>query len=236
MLHRYDWSESSLILELFTRAHGRVAVVAKGAKRPYSQLRAVLLPFQRLQVSWGQRKGETAEIQTLRSAEWQGGGLMLGGGAMLSGFYLNELLIKLLVRQDPHPALFEAYAYTLPLLAAEDPGVVQAALRGFELVLLRELGVLPALDRVTLTQQPLAAGRRYELAPEAGLQASEDGLPPAAWQDLEQALGLGEMAPLHRACAAALSGLKGQLRGLLHYHLGHQRLRTRQLLMELPRA
>jgi len=111
VLHRYDWSESSLILDLFTRERGRIAVAAKGAKRPYSQLRVVLLPFQRLHIGLGRSVDEQgAEVQTLRSAEWAGGAPMPGGSALFPGFYLNELLLRLLARQDPHPALFDAYA------------------------------------------------------------------------------------------------------------------------------
>ena len=107
VLHHYDWSESSLILDLFTREQGRLAVVAKGAKRPYSQFRAVLLPFQRIQVGLGKppKRTETEpvdgaqpELQTLRSAEWVGGHAMLTGAPLFSGFYLNELLMRLLAR------------------------------------------------------------------------------------------------------------------------------------------
>ena len=156
VLHRYDWSESSLILELFTRERGRIAVAAKGAKRPYSQLRAVLLPFQRIQVSLGRSPAdEHAEIHNLRQAEWAGGGPMLSGAALFSGFYLNELLLKLLARHDPHPALFDAYRGTLPALAAGHEGLAQAALRGFELLLLRETGLAPR-DTV-LVFQPMSA-------------------------------------------------------------------------------
>lgn len=238
MLHHYDWSESSLILDLFTREHGRVAVVAKGAKRPYSQLRAVLLPFQRLNVSFGLRRGEQAEVQTLKSAEWQGGGLMLGGGAMLSGFYLNELLMKLLARNDPHPILFDAYAQTLPHLASADPLHVQSALRAFELVLLREHGVLPALDQVTQTQQVLDPARAYTLLPETGLTTARDaaGMPGAVWRSMEQALAHQQLAVVQQVCALALSELKGVLRALVQYHLGHQTLRTRQLMIELAQT
>ena len=122
VLHRYDWSESSLILDLFTREQGRIAVAAKGAKRPFSQLRGVLLPFQRLQVSLGrQPAGDDArEVQTLRGADWAGGPPMLTGAALFSGFYLNELLMKLLARHDPHAALFDAYAGTVAALAGGD--------------------------------------------------------------------------------------------------------------------
>lgn len=244
VLHHYDWSESSLILDLFTREHGRVAVVAKGAKRPYSQLRAVLLPFQRLSVSFGRQRGEQAEVQTLRSAEWQGGGLVLGGGAMLSGFYLNELLMKLLVRNDAHPVLFDAYAHTLPELGARDATQVQAALRSFELVLLREHGVLPALDQVTQTLQPLADDRAYVLLPEVGMtlartsdeNAALPGVQAALWRSIERALAQHEWGALQQLCALALGELKGVLRGLVQYHLGHQTLSTRQLMIELAQT
>src|SRR4051794_34915132 len=116
VLHRYDWSETSLILDLFTREQGRVAVAAKGAKRPYSQLRPVLLPFQRLNVSLGRlAAGEASgEVQTLRQAEWAGGAPMLSGVALFSGFYLNELLMKFVPRHEPVPRLFDTYAQTLP--------------------------------------------------------------------------------------------------------------------------
>src|SRR6188474_2086760 len=92
VLHRYDWSESSLILDLFTREQGRLAVIAKGAKRPYSQLRSVLLPFQRILVALGRAPktdaaGEpTSDVQNLRAAEWAGGAAMLTGAALFSGF------------------------------------------------------------------------------------------------------------------------------------------------------
>src|SRR5437762_9419036 len=157
VLHRYDWSETSLILDLFTREQGRLAVAAKGAKRPYSQLRSVLLPFQRIHVGLGRvPKGEhseesTHEVQNLRSAEWAGGAAMLTGAALFSGFYLNELLMKLLARHDPHPALFDAYAQTLPWLADRDDAGVEAALRAFEVTLLKEIGLLPDLSVVTTT-------------------------------------------------------------------------------------
>ena len=97
VLHRYDWSESSLILEVFTRHHGRIALVAKGAKKPSSSFRPVLLPLQAIQVAYG---GD-ADIRTLKSAEWVSGHVMPTGDALLSGYYLNELLLRLLARVVP---------------------------------------------------------------------------------------------------------------------------------------
>lgn len=244
LLHRYDWSETSLILDLFTRGQGRVVVAAKGAKRPYSQLRAVLLPLTRLSVSYGSRRargaanaeGQAAEVQPLKAAEWAGGAAMPGGAALMTGLYLNELLMKLLARQDPHPLLFDAYAQTLPALSGGDDLQLEAALRAFELVLLREIGLLPELGSVTLTQQPLEGDLPHALRADAGLAPAvpgEPALPPVAWHALQHALDAHDLAALQRACLPALAELKPMLRQLLHYHLATPMLRTRQVMMDL---
>ena len=255
VLHRYDWSETSLIVELFTRPQGRLVVAAKGAKRPTSQLRAVLLPFQLLHAQLGKTPAdEHAEVHALRSAEWAGGAPLLGAAAMFPGFYLNELLLKLLARQDPHPVLFDAYADTLAALAAASEGDEATALRAFELLLLREVGVLPELSLVTLTAQPLQAETRYTLQAEAGVMpqapqasglleaqanglpgAQAVGLPGAAWVALEAALRHGSVAALRQACAPVATALRGPLRALLHYHLGSAKLRTRQVWLSVQR-
>ena len=241
VLHRYDWSESSLILDLFTREQGRLAVAAKGVKRPYSQLRPVLLPFQRLHITLarGRAPADDAaapEVQTLRAAEWAGGAAMLTGAALFSGFHCNELLMKLLARHDPHPALFDAYAQTLPLLADGDDARVQAALRAFELVLLKEVGVLPDLSLVTATQQAVGDHDRLALLPEAGVAVAPNGeatLRGTVLIGLQAALDHGSGAALRQACAAALPELKASLRTLLHYHLGTPMMRTRQVMIDL---
>jgi DNA repair protein RecO (recombination protein O) len=241
VLHRYDWSETSLILDLFTREQGRVAVAAKGAKRPYSQLRPVLLPFQRLSIGLGRAPADAAaEVQTLRQAEWAGGTAILSGAALFSGFYLNELLMKLLARHDPHPLLFDAYADSLQGLAQGGEDAEQAALRAFELVLLRELGLLPDLASVTLTAQDVQPAAPYGLRPEAGVVAlrfadDEPALIGEALIGLQAALQHGSLPALRAACQRALPGLKAQLRGLLHYHLGSPQLRTRQVMLDVQR-
>ena len=237
VLHRWDWSESSLIVELFTRERGRVAVAAKGAKRPYSQLRPVLIPFQRLSVQLGKTPAdEAAEVHLLRSAERAEGPPMPGGGALFAGFYLNELLLKLLARHDAHAALFDAYAQAVAALQDADEAGVQLTLRCFELLLLRELGVLPELGCVTLTQQALAPAARYGLHPEAGVVAAAAGEPGIAGSVLvriEAALTAGRIDALRDAAAAATGGLRGPLRQVLHYHLGSPLLRTRQVMQDL---
>lgn len=234
MLHRYDWSESSLILDVFTRQHGRVALVARGAKKPSSSFRPILLPMQLLHVAFG---GD-AEIRNLKSADWQGGHVMPTGDALLSGYYLNELLMRLLARDDPHPALFDAYGATVQLLASQNADMLQLALRAFELRLLRDIGLLPTLDTETATLRSLQPDTRYVLVAEAGLRQAHDddraSLPGVQWLALQQALGnQADFADTVRACLPGLNELKIQLRALLHYHCGVKVLKTRQMMMDL---
>jgi len=257
VLHAWDWSESSLILDVFTREQGRLAVAAKGAKKPTSNLRAVLLPFHALTL-WLSRSNPEAvdEVRALRAAEWAGSAAM-PVGALLPAFYLNELLLRGLGRQDPHPRLFDAYAGTLAALAtataataatavtaataatalASNVGGVDepAVLRAFELVFLRELGVLPELGLVTLTAEPLHAEGRYTIRPETGVTPAADGLAGAAWIGLEAALVHGSLDALRDRCRPVAAGLRAPLRALVHYHLGTTRLRTRDVWLETQR-
>ena len=238
VLHRYDWSESSLILDLFTRERGRLAVAAKGARRPYSQLRSVLLPFQRIQISLGRASAgqETREVENLRSADWAGGPAMLTGAALFSGFYLNELLMKFLARHDPHARLFDAYAETLPALGLADDAQAESALRAFELVLLKEVGLLPDLGVETLTQQPVQAARGYALLADSGVVAASAStampISGAVLLRLWTALEGPDPTAIRIACSGALVELKGLLRAQLHYHLGTPVLRTRQVMID----
>lgn len=236
VLHQYHWSESSLIVDLFTRDAGRVAVAAKGAKRPTSTLRAVLMPFQRIQVSFGRaaRDDAASDIRNLRGAEWGGGAPMAGGEALLAGFYVNEIVMKLLARDDPHPALWDAYAATLPHLGGAEES---AALRAFELILLAETGHLPDIARTTATQQPLEPARRYLLRPEAGLiDASGDdetAIAGAHFLSLQTAVAARHLDALRAACRPIVQTLRRQLRPCLAYHLGGAALRTREVMLEL---
>ena len=234
VLHRYDWSESSLILDVFTRHYGRVALVARGAKKPSSSFRPILLPLQPLHIAFG---GD-AEIRNLKSAEWQGGHVMPSGDALLSGYYLNELLMRLLARDDPHPLLFDAYAATVQLLASHSVDTLQLALRAFELRLLRDIGLLPLLDVETATLAPLVPHERYVLVAEAGLRlAHEDdrvSLSGEQWQALQQALGETSLFfETLQACISGANELKFQLRPLLNYHCGVRVLKTRQMMIDL---
>jgi len=234
VLHRWDWSETSLVVELFTRERGRVVVVAKGAKRPTSNFRAVLLPFHPLQALLGKTPAdESGEVHSLRSAEWAGGVPPLPGAALFSAFYASELVMKLLARDDAHPALFDAYTATLRALAA---GADEApVLRAFELALLRETGVLPDLSTDTLSAQPLQVESRYSLQAQTGLVASPSGPRGASWLGLEAALAGGDWHALQAACAEVGTALRVPLREVLHYHLGPAPLRTRQVWQGVQR-
>jgi DNA repair protein RecO (recombination protein O) len=161
VLHTYPYKETSLIVELFARRFGRVALLARGARRPRSAMRGVLLSFQALRVSWS----ASAELGNLISAEWAGALLPLAGQSLMCGFYLNELLLRLLPRDDPHEALFDIYGEALARLSsAHDASVV---LRGFEKRLLAELGYAPILDR-DAASRPIDPDRLYAYEPERG--------------------------------------------------------------------
>ncbi len=170
------------------------------------------------------------------------------GDALLSGYYLNELLLRLLARDDPHPGLFDAYASMVEVLAGHGGAVAMAptlqgevlhvALRAFELLLLREIGLLPMLDVQTLTLEPLAPRCRYCLVPEGGLREAHDddraSLFGADWEALQRAMdGAGAFTALLLPCASVMQALRPQLRSLLNYHCGVATLRTRQMMMDL---
>ena len=238
VLHSYDWSESSLILEVFCRQQGRVALVAKGAKKPSSNFRPVLLPLQPLLVTYTLTGDGSADIHTLKGAEWVGGHVMPTGDALLSGMYLNELLLRLLARADPHAALFDAYAGVVRVLASEHGDALEPVLRSFELLLLREIGLLPGLDVQTMTLEVLQPKTRYTLVPEGGLRASSSadraGTQGGGVGTLQRALDdAATYTATLRACAPVAAELKPQLRALLQYHCGSPMLRTRQLMIDL---
>lgn len=239
ILHRYDWSESSLILEVFTRHRGRVALLAKGVKRHTSNFRPVLLALQPLKVSYTLSGDGNADIHVLKGAEWAGGHIMPMGNNLLTGLYLNELLMRLLARDDPYAYLFDVYGAVVKLLATQQEEVIEPVLRAFELILLRELGLLPSLELETQTLQVLEPQSSYVLVAEMGLRPVLDGdrasLTGVQWRSLQHALEQGEAAypATVRACAAVASALKPQLRHLLQYHCGSPLLRTRQLMMDL---
>jgi DNA repair protein RecO (recombination protein O) len=162
VLHAYPYSETSLLVEAFTRTHGRLPLLAKGARRPGSQLRGTLLAFQPLSASWSGR----GEVRTLVRCEWHGGQPLLAGERLLCGFYLNELLLRLLPREDPHERLFDHYVEAVAGLAHRaEAGPI---LRAFERRLLAELGYALLLEHEAGVAAPIEAGRLYRYDPEQG--------------------------------------------------------------------
>ncbi|MGP8433941.1 DNA repair protein RecO [Paraburkholderia fungorum] len=224
VLHSYPYRETSLIIDVLSRDHGRLALVAKGAKRPHSALRGVLQTFQPLALSWSGK----SEVRTLTGAEWVGGMLPLAGDALLCGFYVNELLVKFCAREDPHPQLFHHYVVTMTRLAHDEPPV--QVLRSFERVLLRETGYAMALDR-TVSRRAVQADGRYVFDPERGVREASDDL-PAQWPVIVgQTLLDMEKDDYHRAQTVAQS--KTLMRFLLNTYLGGTPLATRQILIDL---
>lgn len=170
LLHHRPWSDTSRIIDLMTRDHGRVTLFAHGARRPKSQHRAVLRPFVPLLVSWS----GGGDGGTLTAAEAAGGSPALPPARVISAFYLNELLIKLLPKEDRHETLYDAYGDALEALANADE---QPALRAFERVLLEELGYGLDLVREAGSRRPLEADRYYHFEPGHGVSAVGEGEP-----------------------------------------------------------
>ena len=123
-----------------------------------------------------------------------------------------------------------------PLVAPQAAtGLTRLSVNVNKVALLRKIGVLPELNVETLTLQPVAAAARYTLHAEAGVVAAADGLRGDAWVALEAALAHGRPAAVRAACAPVAAALRAPLRGLLHYHLGQTRLRTRQVMLDVQK-
>lgn len=225
VLHAVPWRETSLVVEIFTADHGRFPVVAKGAKRPRSALRSVLHPFQVLKASWvGQ-----GEMRTLRNAEWLGGIPLLTGGALFCGFYLNELVLKLTARDDPHPALFDLYYRAMVNLAHNQP--FEPVLRSFEMHLLQELGYGADFSLEADTGAPVNPEASYYFRPEEGAFRVMN---PDRNTVQFHGKTLLDMAQDRYEDPRTLQQAKWLMRQLLGHHLGSQELHTRRIIQELP--
>lgn len=229
VLHSQPWRETSLIVEVLTRDHGRIGCIAKGAKRPGSALRGALMGFQPLQIDFSGRH----ELRTLTAAHWLGGLPVPQGDALLCAFYLNELLVKLLAREDPHPGLFQAYSEALMALGLNHG--LEATLRRFEWHLLKEIGYGPELER-DVDQRPVMAELRYGLLPGRGLVCADSaGLSLSDPGSGYHGQSLLDMAQGRYDDARTLSDAKRLNRSLLARLLEGQELRTRQILLDLQR-
>ncbi len=224
VLHSSPYSETSLLLEVFSREHGRLPLLARGARRPRSPQRSVLMSFQPLALSWFGKN----ELRTLHNAEWQPGQRYLQGTALMCGFYLNELLLNLLPRDDPHPDLFDGYAATLLRLAAESDHA--ATLRWFEKHLLQELGYAVPLLHEANHGAPIAAEVCYRYVPEHGaVRSTAQGGMPLLGKTLL------DMAEDDYRDPTTAQQSKQLMRLLLNHHLGGKILHTRELIKDLQK-
>lgn len=236
VLHSYPYKETSLIVDALTRHHGRVALVARGAKRPRSALRGVLLAFQPLTLSWLQGRARavsgtqgSGDLRTLTRAEWVGGLRPLRGEALMSGFYLNELVQRLLARDDPHEHLFDAYLQALGALS--DDQSPAPVLRRFEAVLLREAGYGVQASHTSDGHaiDPLA---HYRYVPERGaLRVSNDDARDA--ESVVAGKTLLDIDADDYSDAVTLSQSKRLMRFVLQHHLAGQILHTRRMVLDL---
>jgi DNA repair protein RecO (recombination protein O) len=223
VLHAYPYKETSLIVEAFTRRFGRVSLLARGARRPRSAMRGVLLSFHPLRLTWS----ASAELGTLMAAEWGGGQKSLAGTALMCGFYLNELLLKLLAREDAHENLFDAYAAALESLSlgkGEAP-----VLRSFERRLLVELGYAPVLDRDAASGAAIEPEKRYAYEAERGpVETRRNG-----GESVVSGRTLLDMAADDYGDARTREEARRLMRVLIADRLGGQALHTRAVLSEL---
>ena len=233
VLHAYPYKETSLIVEVFARRFGRVGLLARGARRPRSTMRGVLLAFHPLRLTWS----VSAELGTLMTVEWSGGQKSLAGTGLMCGFYINELLLRLLPRDDPHEALFDAYGSALSRLAESaaapartNEAAAQAAiLRGFERRMLAELGYAPVLDRDAANGAAIEPGKRYAYEAERGPVETRrpDG------DSVISGRTLIDMAADDYDDARTREEARRLMRALIAERLGGQALHTRAVLSEL---
>lgn len=232
VLHRRPYRDSSELLEVFSRDHGRLGLVARGCRGPRSRWSGVLQPFSPLLLSWTLR----GELGNLTEAEPQAPAPTLRGMALYSGFYLNELLLRLLHRFDPHPELYDAYVDAIQTLPqAADSVELQQRLRCFEVCFLSEIGYGLVLDQ-DCDGEAVAADVNYCYHPGLG------PMPPGR----HSKLGC-EGLTVHGATLLGLAN--GRLenasqrreamrltRSAIDRQLGQQPLHSRQLLAELMRG
>jgi len=224
VLHTSDYRETSLLVEAYSRNQGRIGLIAKGARRAKTGLRAVLNPFQPLLLSWSGK----SDLATLTAAEPDRSGLVLSGEALYCGFYMNELLMRLLHRHDPHERLFDAYQAALVRLQAG--GEYDATLRVFEKHLLQELGYGLVLDREVNAKTPIEPDVVYDYLPERGPLPADGSLTGGVKIKGRSLLALaaGQFNDTQE-----LREVKRLMRCMLAQHLGDKPLYSRELFRRL---
>ena len=238
VLHSYPYKETSLILQVFTEHHGRFGMVAKGARRPKSSSRSTLVPFLPLVLDWFGR----GELKTLKTGEADGPALPLAGAALLAAFYLNELLLKLTHRDDPHEGLYAAYHDAIGELRTLSRSTVKPAadavepvLRRFEMKLLREVGYALELTREAGTHAPIVAEQDYLYYVERGAVLAGVGLEPRANAVKLRGLTLHHLERGELSDPVTATQAKQLMRLIIQHVLNGEELSTRVLARDLQR-
>ncbi len=226
LLHHRPFRDTSLLLDIFSRDHGRLALVARGARSQKSRLKPFLRPFMPLQLSWILR----SDLGTLTGAELDGQPLKLSGDALMSGYYINELILHLTHRHDSQPELFAAYAHSIAQLAgASEPA---PALRVFEIEMLALLGYAPNFGHDSVSHEPIEEGGNYEYRAEQGpvKVARKSGSMVFTGETL---IAIGEARFDDPQILRAAGRL---LRNVINHHLGGKELKSRKVLVDLHRS
>lgn len=222
VLHSRSFRETSLIVEAFTREHGRVAVVARGAKSARSRWKSVLQPFRPLLLSWSQK----SDLGTLTAADQVASLPALQGQSLYCGLYLNELLMRLLHRGDPHAEVFERYRQVLAELASEAPP--QPLLRVFEKHLLEAIGYAMLLDREYGSGADIQPQYWYDYKPDRGPVLSRGPGKNRVSGVALLALHAERLQP-ESLQPEKLSELRMLMRSVIGYHLGGKPLASLSL-------
>ena len=226
LLHHRPFRDTSRILDILSRDHGRLSLVARGSRSAKSRLKGILRPFLPLRLSWVIR----SDMGTLTGAELGGAPIALKGDALLSGYYINELILSLLHRHDAQPEVHSLYSDTIRTLNAS--GDVAATLRRFEMEALGLLGYALNLDHDMRTGAPLDPDCRYEYRVEQGpVEAGErDG--PMVFSGAE----LKSIAGQSFADERTLRNASRLLRHVIAWHLDGKELMSRKVLREIRRV
>jgi DNA repair protein RecO (recombination protein O) len=221
VLHTRPWRNTSLLVEALTPEAGRIGLVARGVRSRGNRSRALLEPFQPLLLAWSGR----GELRTLTTVEAGGRRGPPTGRALLAAFYASELILRLLGRDEPEPAVFAGYHEAVDALARGQ--AAEPVLRRFELILLDALGFAPPLDSDADSGAPIDAGRDYDFRVEQGATPAR-GLAPADALRLPGA-HLHAIAAFDFSDPDVLRSARRLLRASLAPHLGSRPLRSREL-------
>lgn len=220
ILHGRDFSNTSRLLDVFSRDFGRVSLIAKGARTARSKLNGILQPFTSLVVSWSGK----GEVQTLTDAETVNNSIVLSGNQVISAYYINELIQRLMTVHDPHPELFDMYCNTLALFQKED---VEKVLRRFEKQLLTEIGYGLNLEAESRTGLPVSEQENYYYDIETGPVKVKNTT--SIDEYIVSGKTLRDMSDDNYNCEKTRKEAKQLMRIILNHHLGDKPLKTRNL-------